>query len=204
MDGRDPRLIPLGGLLRATGMDELPQLLNVARGEMSLVGPRPCTSYEFENYQPWQLERFNGLPGLTGLWQVSGKNKTTFTEMVKLDINYVRTASPWLDSRIILKTFPTLINQVLDKVIIDAINSIRRENEKSNKKEAANERTLKNGHHRLRVLGTESHSQLQGPGGLPDENDLRRKPSEAEAPQVALSGDPGRAGLGADRQLTRP
>src|SRR5262249_16481691 len=86
----DSRLIPFGAVLRASGLDELPQLINVLRGEMSLVGPRPCIPYEYEEYLPWQKERFETLPGLTGLWQVSGKNRTTFNEMISLDIAYVR------------------------------------------------------------------------------------------------------------------
>jgi exopolysaccharide production protein ExoY len=81
----DSRLIPFGSVLRSTGLDELPQLVNVLRGEMSLVGPRPCLPYEYAGYLPWQKQRFNSLPGLTGLWQVSGKNKTTFNEMIKMD-----------------------------------------------------------------------------------------------------------------------
>jgi lipopolysaccharide/colanic/teichoic acid biosynthesis glycosyltransferase len=101
LDGRDPRVIPCGRLLRASGLDELAQFINILRGEMSLVGPRPCTPYEFEHYQPWQRERFGALPGLTGLWQVSGKNRTTFVEMVQLDIHYVRNQSPWMDCRIL-------------------------------------------------------------------------------------------------------
>ena len=87
-------------------------LLNVLRGEMSIVGPRPCIPYEYEHYLPWQKERLDTLPGLTGLWQVSGKNKTTFNEMIKLDIAYVRNKSSWLDTKIILKTIPALIIQV--------------------------------------------------------------------------------------------
>src|SRR5215831_3718640 len=71
MDDSDPRIIPFGRPLRSSGLDELPQLFNVVRAEMSLVGPRPCIPYEFEKYEPWQKERFNSLPGLTGLWQVS-------------------------------------------------------------------------------------------------------------------------------------
>jgi lipopolysaccharide/colanic/teichoic acid biosynthesis glycosyltransferase len=113
MDAKgDARLIPMGAFLRSTGLDELPQLINVLRGEMSIVGPRPCIPYESDNYLPWQRERFDTLPGLTGLWQVSGKNKTTFNEMVNLDIAYVRNKSLWLDIQIILKTVPALISQV--------------------------------------------------------------------------------------------
>ena len=108
----DPRLIPMGALLRSTGLDELPQLWNVLRGEMSLVGPRPCTYYEHDHYLPWQKERFDTLPGLTGLWQVTGKNKTTFVEMMRLDIDYVRHKTPWLDLQILLKTVPVLYLQV--------------------------------------------------------------------------------------------
>ena len=108
----DPRLIPGGAWLRATGLDELPQLLNVLRGEMSLVGPRPCTPYEYEDYSPWHKQRCNTLPGLTGLWQVSGKNKTTFTEMINLDIYYATHNTPWMDLKIILKTLPALVLQV--------------------------------------------------------------------------------------------
>jgi len=113
MDSRgDPRLIPFGRILRETALDELPQIINVLRGEMSLVGPRPCIPYEYDRYLPWQKERFNTLPGLTGLWQVSGKNKTTFVEMMHLDIDYVRKKSLWLDLKIILMTIPALIVQV--------------------------------------------------------------------------------------------
>ena len=108
---KDPRLIPLGAFLRATGLDELPQLINVIRGEMSLVGPRPCIPYEYELYQPWQRRRFDAVPGLTGLWQVSGKNRTTFNEMIRLDIEYSERLSLWLDLKIILKTLPALWQQ---------------------------------------------------------------------------------------------
>lgn len=110
----DPRIIPWGRLLRATGVDELPQLINVFFGEMSLVGPRPCMDYEFEEYEPWQRERCHTLPGLTGLWQVSGKNHTTFSEMMRLDIDYVRNKSLWLDLKILLKTVPTILGQVFE------------------------------------------------------------------------------------------
>lgn len=110
----DARLIPFGRRFRAAGLDELPQLINVLRGEMSLVGPRPCLPSEFNRYLPWQRERFLTLPGLTGLWQVSGKNRMTFNEMVDLDIQYVRKQSLWLDLKIILKTIPAVMVQVRD------------------------------------------------------------------------------------------
>jgi lipopolysaccharide/colanic/teichoic acid biosynthesis glycosyltransferase len=111
---RDPRLIPMGALLRATGLDELPQLLNVVRGEMSLVGPRPCIPYEYEHYEPAHRRRFDAVPGLTGLWQVSGKNRTTFEQMIQLDVAYAQNLSLWLDLRIILRTIPALWGQYCD------------------------------------------------------------------------------------------
>ena len=115
MDSKgDPRIIPFGVLLRASGVDELPQLINVLRGEMSLVGPRPCLPYEYDQYLPWQKERFRTAPGLTGLWQVSGKNKTTFVEMIQMDIMYAKYKTPWWDLKIILRTFPTLVIQMLE------------------------------------------------------------------------------------------
>ena len=118
LDARgDSRLLPGAWLLRATGLDELPQIINVLRGEMSLVGPRPCLPTEAELYQPWQRERFDTLPGLTGLWQVSGKNRTTFEEMMLLDIRYARTKAFGMDLRIIVMTIPALLVQVYDTKI---------------------------------------------------------------------------------------
>ena len=108
----DSRIILFGRWLRSSGLDELPQLINVLQGEMSLVGPRPCLPYESEKYLPWQKERFNAVPGLTGLWQVSGKNRTTFVQMMRLDIEYARDKSLRLDSKIILKTIPALMVQL--------------------------------------------------------------------------------------------
>jgi lipopolysaccharide/colanic/teichoic acid biosynthesis glycosyltransferase len=111
---RDSRLIPGGWLLRASGLDELPQLLNVLQGDMSLIGPRPCVPYEYDQYLPWQRERFGTLPGLTGLWQVSGKNRTTFDEMIRLDIHYAQHKSPWMDFMIVVMTLPALFQQISD------------------------------------------------------------------------------------------
>ena len=110
----DSRLIPGGWLLRATGLDELPQLINVLRGDMSLVGPRPCLPAEYDQYTPNQRRRFLATPGLTGLWQVSGKNRTTFEEMIRLDIKYAEDKSIWLDLYIIGVTIPALVQQVSD------------------------------------------------------------------------------------------
>lgn len=109
----DPRLIRFGHFLRAAGLDELPQIFNIWRGEMSLVGPRPCTVYEFERYQPWQRERVNAPPGLTGFWQVNGKNNTTFSEMIDMDILYGSNMSLRLDLLILVKTLPAVLEQLL-------------------------------------------------------------------------------------------
>ena len=115
MDSRcDSRVIPGGWLLRVSGLDELPQLINVLRGDMSLVGPRPCVPCEYDELLPSQRERFNAVPGLTGLWQVSGKNRTTFEEMIGLDIHYAQNISWWLDLKIMLMTVPALFQQFND------------------------------------------------------------------------------------------
>src|SRR6058998_1526839 len=108
----DPRLAPFGRFLRASGLDELPQIFNVLYGEMSLVGPRPCTPNEFAHYEPWQRERVNGLPGLTGHWQVNGKNKTTFNEMIAMDLFYLENMSILLDLKIMLKTCVVIAGQL--------------------------------------------------------------------------------------------
>jgi lipopolysaccharide/colanic/teichoic acid biosynthesis glycosyltransferase len=110
----DPRVAPLGHFLRASGLDELPQIFNVLSGEMSLVGPRPCTPNEFAHYQPWQRARVNGLPGLTGYWQVNGKNKTTFNEMIMMDLFYLENTSISLDLKIMLKTGAVIVRQLLE------------------------------------------------------------------------------------------
>jgi exopolysaccharide production protein ExoY len=111
LDGGDPRVVPGGIWLRALGLDELPQLINVFRGDMSLVGPRPCLNYEYEKYLPRHRGRCATLPGLTGLWQVNDKNNTTFEEMIDLDLKYVRTQSLGLDLSILLRTVPAVIGQ---------------------------------------------------------------------------------------------
>ncbi len=110
----DSRLIRCGRFLRAAGLDELPQLFNVLRGEMSLVGPRPCTVQEFDHYLPWQRERVNASPGLTGYWQVNGKNKTTFSEMVAMDIFYGTNMSLAFDLKILLRTVPAVVRQIVE------------------------------------------------------------------------------------------
>jgi len=114
-NGRDHRIIPFGHLLRATGIDELPQLVNVLLGEMSLVGPRPCLPYEVSAFLPWHMRRFDAVPGLTGLWQVSGKNRTTFREMMALDILYAKKPAFPLDVKIFLKTVPAIARQIADR-----------------------------------------------------------------------------------------
>ncbi len=110
----DSRLIRFGRFLRAAGLDELPQLFNVWNGEMSLVGPRPCTVHEFSCYRPWQRERVNAPPGMTGFWQVNGKNSTTFSEMIDMDILYGNNMSFKLDLLILAKTFPAILEQLLE------------------------------------------------------------------------------------------
>jgi len=110
----DPRLAPFGRILRASGLDELPQIFNVLCGEMSLVGPRPCTPNEFAHYEPWQKARVNGLPGLTGYWQVNGKNKTTFNEMIAMDLFYIKNASILFDLKIMFKTCAVMAEQLLE------------------------------------------------------------------------------------------
>lgn len=101
----DPRVTPMGRFLRRSSLDELPQLFNVLFGDMSLVGPRPPVPYEYERYQDWHRRRvFEVKPGITGLWQVTGRSRTTFDDMVRLDLRYARHWSLWLDLKILFKT----------------------------------------------------------------------------------------------------
>lgn len=110
--GGDSRIIPGGRLLRSSGLDELPQILNVLRGEMSIVGPRPCLPYEFALYNDHHKRRLVVVPGITGLWQVTGKNRTTFEEMIDLDVIYTRQVSFGLDLSIMARTAGVLLHQV--------------------------------------------------------------------------------------------
>ncbi len=106
----DPRITRVGRFLRKTSFDELPQILNVIRGEMSIVGPRP-TSFAASTYQLWHAERLEVTPGITGLWQVKGRNESTFDERLRLDVEYIQHMSPLLDLKIILLTFGSVINR---------------------------------------------------------------------------------------------
>jgi lipopolysaccharide/colanic/teichoic acid biosynthesis glycosyltransferase len=100
----DPRITRLGRFLRKSSLDELPQLFNVLKGEMSLVGPRPAIPYEVEMYKPWQRRRLETKPGMTGLWQVTARSKVSFDEIIKLDIQYIEEQSIWLDLKLLAKT----------------------------------------------------------------------------------------------------
>jgi lipopolysaccharide/colanic/teichoic acid biosynthesis glycosyltransferase len=106
----DDRITRVGGWLRRTSMDELPQLVNVLRGDMSLVGPRPALPWEVEMFPPWAHQRHAVRPGLTGLWQVSGRNRLTMTEGLRLDVDYVQRAGLLYDLGIMLRTVPALLN----------------------------------------------------------------------------------------------
>ena len=105
----DPRITKVGKLLRRSSLDELPQLLNVLIGDMSIVGPRPPIPYEVEEYHLRHRKRLEMKPGITGLWQVSGRNRLSFEEMVKIDMFYIENWSLWLDLKIILLTLPAML-----------------------------------------------------------------------------------------------
>jgi lipopolysaccharide/colanic/teichoic acid biosynthesis glycosyltransferase len=101
----DNRITPIGMLLRKTSLDELPQIFNVLKGDMSLVGPRPPIPYELAAYQTWHRRRVLEVkPGITGLWQVTGRSRVKFDDMVRLDLRYATSWSPWLDLKILLRT----------------------------------------------------------------------------------------------------
>ncbi|MCL5027867.1 MAG: sugar transferase [Bacteroidetes bacterium] len=105
----DSRITKVGRILRKTSIDELPQLLNVIKGDMSLVGPRPCLQYEFENYDNWQKRRLTVTPGCTGMWQVVGRSSVSFRDSIVLDLYYINNMSPWLDLQILIKTIPVML-----------------------------------------------------------------------------------------------
>jgi lipopolysaccharide/colanic/teichoic acid biosynthesis glycosyltransferase len=111
LDDDNPNIITFGKIIRKTCLDELPQLINVLRGDMSLVGPRPPIPYEVKEYLRWHKSRFDAIPGMTGLWQVSGKNRLSFKEMVRLDIRYSRRLSLFLDLKILLMTPYAIISE---------------------------------------------------------------------------------------------
>ena len=103
------RITWIGKIIRKTSLDELPQLLNVLKGDMSLVGPRPCLPYEYENYDEWQKRRVQVIPGCTGVWQVWGRSSVSFKESVVLDLYYINNMSPWFDFQIMLQTLPVIL-----------------------------------------------------------------------------------------------
>jgi len=105
----DPRITRLGRLLRRTNLDELPQLFNVVKGDMSIVGPRPAIPYELAHYRSADFQRMSVPPGITGLWQVSRRDRLSAAEMIELDLRYVQQASPWLDLRILFMTVPAVL-----------------------------------------------------------------------------------------------
>jgi lipopolysaccharide/colanic/teichoic acid biosynthesis glycosyltransferase len=114
LDDSNAQIISFGKLLRKTYLDELPQFINVLRGEMSLVGPRPPIPYEVVEYIKWHNGRFDAIPGMTGLWQVSGKNKLSFQEMVRLDISYSRNLSFLIDLKILLLTPFAILSELIE------------------------------------------------------------------------------------------
>ena len=105
----DPRVTAIGAILRKSSLDELPQFWNVLRGEMTLVGPRPPLPYELEQYGPYEMLRLRGKPGLTGTWQVYGRSRVTFQEMIEMDIAYLEQQSIWQDIKLIFLTVPVMI-----------------------------------------------------------------------------------------------
>jgi lipopolysaccharide/colanic/teichoic acid biosynthesis glycosyltransferase len=107
----DPRMTPVGRFLRRYSLDELPQLINVLRGEMSLVGPRPLPQRDFDMLEPWHKKRYLVLPGVTGLWQVSGRSELDFDDLVRLDFLYLERWSVFLDLTILVKTLPAVLSR---------------------------------------------------------------------------------------------
>lgn len=108
---RDPRITPIGRFMRSTSLDEVPQFWNVLKGDMSLVGPRPPIPEEVAQYEPWQLRRLDMRPGLTCLWQISGRSRIGFQEWMRLDLEYIRHRSLLLDLKILLRTIPAVLSR---------------------------------------------------------------------------------------------
>ena len=135
----DSRMVPGANWIRASGLDELPQIVNILRGEMSIVGPRPCIPFEYELYKPGHRARCNAAPGLTGLWQVSGKNRLSFERMIALDIEYSQRKTLWLDACIVLLTAPAILQQVSDLV---AAKRARKNGKKPGTAKAGTERVV--------------------------------------------------------------
>jgi lipopolysaccharide/colanic/teichoic acid biosynthesis glycosyltransferase len=105
----DSRITWIGTFIRKTSLDELPQLFNVIKGDMSLVGPRPCLPYEYDLYPEWQKRRVNVLPGCTGVWQIWGRSSTSYKDSVVLDLYYINKMSPWFDLQLLFQTIPVMI-----------------------------------------------------------------------------------------------
>ena len=109
---RDPRVTRVGAFLRSTSLDELPQLINVVKGEMSLIGPRPLPMRDVQRFsEPWLMRRFSVKPGITGLWQVSGRSNTDFDDAIQLDLRYIDRWSPLLDLKILLQTLGAVVRR---------------------------------------------------------------------------------------------
>ncbi|MGD8239519.1 MAG: sugar transferase [Armatimonadota bacterium] len=106
----DPRVTRIGRLLRKYSIDELPQLVNVLTGQMTLVGPRPPLPVEVEDYEPWHMRRLSVKPGLTCIWQVSGRSHVSFDRWVRMDIEYIENQSIWLDLKLLLRTIPAVLS----------------------------------------------------------------------------------------------
>ena len=107
----DPRITRIGKFIRKTSIDEFPQLINVVKGEMSIIGPRPVPIYEVNQYNLWQSERLDAMPGITGLWQVVRRGRSSFEEQLRLDIRYIRNQSFWLNLKILILTIPAVISK---------------------------------------------------------------------------------------------
>ncbi|MBN1966941.1 MAG: sugar transferase [Anaerolineae bacterium] len=107
---RDPRVTRIGHILRKTSLDEVPQLINVLKGDMSMVGPRPVPAYEVAHYDLEHRERLAALPGLTGLWQVKGRGRVTFEQQIEMDIEYINSQSIWMDLKILVLTVPAVLS----------------------------------------------------------------------------------------------